>query len=583
MNDQKQSDQTQELKEAFRLPHISEMPEVKAQDLARQAIQEERKRQKDAVLKRAQVMLLCEQSAEEMAVELYMCKESFFYFLEEWCWIEEPRSEIKRIPFLAYDYQRAAAELVLKLAASTVDTIEKHDILVEKTRDMGWSWLMCALATWLFLFHDKNILFGSRVGDLADKLGDMKSLLEKCRYILRNLPSWFFHEDFNMKPSGGHMGEGLIRKPSTWGTGTIAAESANPDFGRGDRKYIIILDEFASWAYDNASAQGCGSATSVRIFISTPNGPFNKFARMRNSDPSETIRPVIIRSHWLDHPIKRAGAAIGYDNKVTSPYYREEQKLKTADEMAAEIDICYEASTKGRVFEDYIPQMHERRGLQPTDRMPIQRIWDPGMYMYVLFAQVDKYNRVLALREVYSEDTHIRDIAEEVLYTSNKFFPNATFEDYGDSQGHTRQQASADRADYETLYDEYAISIDSEFIAHMPSHLRIPNRIQAIHNKLGQWIVATKSHGLLIDPEGCPILAKAMAEGYRYKVDKYTKKVTEKPMHEHPYCEAVDCLGYGVLAKLGSATKEQGNVRRIEIQTKTTNWSVWAGRNRSAG
>lgn len=572
------NEQTELIKEGLGLPHISEMPEDKAQELAQAAITDERRRQRDEMLRRARVMLLCENDTTEMAVELYMCKKDFFYFCENWCWIEEPRSDIKRIPFLMYEYQKQAAKTIIDLAASTVDSVKKHDVLVEKTRDMGWSWLMCALAVWLYIFHDKNILFGSRKAELSDKLGDMKSLLEKCRYIIRNLPSWFLHDNFNQKP-GGHMGEFLIRKPPEWGTGTIAGESASADFGRGDRKYIIILDEFASWAYDNASAQACGDATSLRVFISTPKGPFNKFARMRHRDKDETIRPFIIRSHWLEHPIKRAGACVGLDNKPTSPYYREEQKKKSADEMAAEIDICYEASTKGRVFEDYIPTIHTKRGLQYNPRLPVLRIWDPGINFYVLFMQIDKYGRVLCLHELFDENCHVRDMAHEVMHVSAKYFdPGTEFVDYGDPAGNTRMQSSADVAEYQLLADEFDIHVDSEFIAHVPSHLRIPNRIQAIKNKLGQWIAGTHSHALLIDPDRCEYLNKAMSEGYRYRVDKFTKKVTEKPMHEHPYCEAVDCLGYGILAELGVATENSGRSVKTQIHTQTTNWSVWGGR-----
>lgn len=564
------------------LPPIEEMPEELAQKLANDAIQEELAAHRAEMAHRAKVMLLCENDHEQMGVELYQCKRDFIYFAENWLWIEEVRSDIKRIPFLMYGYQKDAAIQILNLAAQTVDSIEKYDVLVEKTRDMGWSWLMCALAVWLFIFHDKNILFGSRKAELADKLGDMKSLLEKCRYLMRNLPPWFFSDEFNPKP-GGHMGEFLIRKPPSWGTGTIAGESANPDFGRGDRKYIIILDEFASWAYDHSSAQACGDATSVRVFISTPKGPFNKFAAMRRGEEGESIKPIIITSHWLQHPKKAAGACIGRDGKPTSPYYRVEQRKKSADEMAAEIDICYEASTKGRVFEEYLPTHHKKAAIEFNENYPILRIWDPGIHFYVLFMQIDKYSRVLALREVYQENAYIRDVAEEVLYLSHKYYGKCDFVDYGDPAQHKRMQSSADRAEYEILADEYGITVDSEFIAHVPSHLRVPNRIQAIKAKLTQWLHQTKSHGLLIDADECPNLERALAEGYRYHVDKHTKKVSERPKHEHPFCEAIDCLGYGILAELGNATKSAGIAKPFEIERNTATWSTWGKRGGAFG
>lgn len=556
-------------------PSIRDLPEEQAQEAARAAIADERRRQQEETFRRAQVLLVCENSLQDVHAELTLCRDSFVYFCENWVWIEEPRNELKRIPFLMYEYQKEGALKILELASRTIDSIEKYDILIEKTRDMGWSWLMVALAVWLWLFHDKNILMGSEKGEKADKLGDMKSLLEKCRYVIRNLPDFFLPVGFK---TDKHMGENLIRKPDITGlSGTITADSANPDFGRGDRKYIIILDEFASWAFDQASAAACGDATSLRVFISTPKGPHNQFAKMASGE--DDIHPIKITTHWTQHPIKAAGGAIDLDGKPTSPYYRYERSRKSPDVMASEIDINYAASTKGRVFEDYVPSFHRRAGLQPDKNIPILRIWDPGIDFCVLFLQIDKYSRVLALREILAQNAHVREVAEHALHLSHKYYSGCEFLDYGDPAGYTRSQSSAEQAEFQVLRDEFDIPVDVSFMKDVPTHMRVPQRIQAIKNKLTQWLAQPASHGLLVDHEACPLLDRALVEGYRYVVDKYTKVVSEKPEHKHPYCDVIDCLGYGILAELGAATTgSTGNVRRIEIDNNTTRWSVWGGR-----
>ena len=68
----------------------------------------------------------------------------------------------------------------------------KKNSITEKSRDMGVSWLSIALATSLCLFNDDFIAgFGSRKEIYVDKRGDPKSILEKSRMFLRNLPKEF--------------------------------------------------------------------------------------------------------------------------------------------------------------------------------------------------------------------------------------------------------------------------------------------------------------------------------------------------------------------------------------------------------
>ncbi|MBS1586953.1 MAG: hypothetical protein JSS82_15565 [Bacteroidetes bacterium] len=546
-----------------------------AEQAYKDAIFAERARHQEAIRKRAQTIFLCENDDEgkEIAAELKLCSDSFFYWVENYVWIEEPRSDIQKIPMLLYPYQVEAAQKILDLLDDSVKNMKKYDILVEKTRDMGWTWLLVTIAVWFWLFHNRTSLFGSRKQDLADTLGDMKSILEKGRYIIRNLPDWMLPKNMRLDK---HMGHLLLRNPEG---GLITGEAACPDFGRGDRKFFIVLDESASWAYDYAAAQACGNSTSVRIFISTPRGPFNKFAAMRRGE--DNVKPVILTSHWTKHPIKAAGLSRDENGKPTSPWYREECKNKSDDEIAAELDICYESSTKGKVFGDYVPEWHHKKGLKPQDGRPIIRVWDPGLTFFVLFLQVDSYRRVLVLREMCREDAHIRDVASEVLSVSELEFPGFTFEDYGDPNGARRQNSAMEMPEFSTLQDEFDIYVDTNFDG-ATEHQRVKSRIQAIHNKLREQLAPIKSQAFLIDPDQCPILDRALSEGYRYKVDKYTKRVTEQIDEEHPYEDAVDCLGMGILATIGLGTNKASKPS-LKVAKNVVNWATFQNRRKKQG
>lgn len=545
------------------------LSEGEALELSRAAREDERRRHEEACYFRAQLALVCEVDVEYQAAELVMCQHDFFYWCERYGWLDEPRSTIQRIPALLYPYQVDAAKIIMQLASETLDTEVKHDILVEKTRDMGWSWLMALLAVWYLLFHNKSVLFGSRKAELADKIGSMKSLLEKCRFIIRNLPEWMLPEGFKLDK---HMGENLIRNPQG---GAITADSASSDFGRGDRQFFIVLDEFASWAYDHASAQACSESTSCRVFISTPKGPFGKFADMRRGE--DQIEPTIITSHWTQHPTKSAGMSKDGDGKPTSPWYRERIKKMSPDEIAAEIDINYAASSKGLVFEQFVPEWHCKKGLRPIPGRPIMRIWDPGIDFGVLWMQIDHERRVLVLRELCYENSHIRDVANQVVYDSHKYFPDFEFFDYGDPNGYNRNNSAIEAPEFEVLRDEFEIYVDTSWALGMPSSLKVKNRIVAIRNKLQEQSARMKTQSFLIDPDTCPNLVRAFQEGYRYKVDAHTKRIMDQVAEEHPYEDVMDCLGMGILAELGLATYNAKS-NDVKVEKNVTSWGSYARR-----
>jgi hypothetical protein len=99
--------------------------------------------------------------------------------VQEWCWVRASRDFIwwcdtfawtydpKTYPafpsrrFVLFDYQAAGSKKILK-------AIGIHDILIEKSRQMGVSWLLMAIFVWLWLFRPmQSILLGSRKEDLV--------------------------------------------------------------------------------------------------------------------------------------------------------------------------------------------------------------------------------------------------------------------------------------------------------------------------------------------------------------------------------------------------------------------------------
>lgn len=102
------------------------------------------------------------------------------------------------------------------------------NVFVEKSRQMGISWLTCGIFLYGFLFHHHKYTIISRTADEVDKLGDMDSIFEKIRFMIRNLPMWMLPKGFSKEMSKDRTNAYMnISDPTT--QASITGKTANPD------------------------------------------------------------------------------------------------------------------------------------------------------------------------------------------------------------------------------------------------------------------------------------------------------------------------------------------------------------------
>lgn len=264
--------------------------------------------------------------------ERLRCQEDFLYYVNAYCFTFDPRKEPSCIPFCTYEFQDRAAETI-------IDCIPDRDLLIEKSRDMGASWLILTIFEWFWHFHGgKTFLLVSRNEDYVDKIGDPKSLFWKIDYLHDHQPEWLLPRKKRKKLHLGNSDNGS----------TIDGESTTGDVARGDRRTAIMLDEFAAVKEGAKVLAATTRASNCRIFNSTPQGTGNAFYDVAHSGKVRKIR-----FHWSEHPERNAGAYRDSYGKWTSPWYQTECASKTsAVEIAQELDIDYMGS--GSPFFDSI-------------------------------------------------------------------------------------------------------------------------------------------------------------------------------------------------------------------------------------
>ena len=493
-----------------------------------------------------------------------------FYF-EYFAWTYDPREKPdSRIqPMVLYkEYQPQIVRHVIEQIEATIGSIERSDTLFEKSRDMGLSWLIYHIAIYYLIFREGNILVGSNTAGDLDKLGDMGTTFEKMRLQMRQLfelTPWVLPASFNPKTDMPEciirLGEGrqILGKPST------------ANFGRGPRATFIILDEYQSWDNAYPAFTSCTMTSNCRFLIGTPLGPHNHYARLARGEAEEKV--YVYRVHWTLHPLKAAGLSTDENGQPTSPWYRMQCSKLSPEQVASEIDIKYDVSTKARIFYDFL-EIHRVKKLEPVRGSRIIRVWDPGQTFAVLFMQIDRHQRCLVLREEIFEHADIHDVAQEVIQISQQYYSDFEFDDCGDPAGANRTNSAQEAPEYQIL-NEYDIFVDYFYVQEMQARARVKSRIQAIRNKLRELCTSPTCPGpsFLIDETRCPKLAEAMSEKYRWKIDRITKKPLDIVDEQHPWEDVVDCLGYGLLYKFGvSGTGGTASNRRVEIEKGSVSW-----------
>ncbi|MCP5375233.1 MAG: hypothetical protein H6743_03965 [Rickettsiaceae bacterium] len=340
------------------------------------------------------------------AVVLKLCENDFTYFANNFVWIQNPRSEEARnkdIPFLLWDYQEQSAKEIIKAI------IEGYDLPIEKSRDMGLSWLLVTILVWGWHFHQWESLVGSQKAENVDTRGNIKSLLEKARFISEKLPDWMLPPLIR----GVHDKSMILIHPTHHAS--ITGESNNPNFARSDRRKVILFDEFSSWQLTDRQAWTSASSTSrCRIPLSTPNsrGTNCYFYQIVNSAYKKEL--PVLRLHWTLHPDYSEGLYYNELGEPRSPWYDNEcKRATTPEEVSQELDINYEAAMTGKVFPNFSYDVNVDEEVAYNPNLPLYVAWDFGLDgTALIWVQPDRINNKYYVIDEYTNDGTTKEGAD---------------------------------------------------------------------------------------------------------------------------------------------------------------------------
>jgi hypothetical protein len=227
------------------------------------------------------------------------CRLDPFFYLNAFVWTVNPARPHprKKVPFVTYPFQDKGLDVIFNSLE------ESFDVSVEKSRQMGASWLFAVAIQYCWLFRQgQNFLMLSRSDEYVDRSNEPKSLFWKLDYIHNNLPAWLMPTGWDRKK---HRMVKRIINPANGNT--VVGEATTEDSGRGGTFTAVLHDEFGACDVGMGILKSTRSATGTRWFNSTPKGTGNahyRIVQLSRQNPKQ-VRPL--RFHWSDHPEYRDG------------------------------------------------------------------------------------------------------------------------------------------------------------------------------------------------------------------------------------------------------------------------------------
>lgn len=246
---------------------------------------------------RLYVLLKARNNPELQAALVHVCRLDILFYINTFCYQFDPTKKgTRRIgPFISWPFQeRALLDRPETTGRKGVLWCYEKDrsMVVEKSREMGATWLFLIFQDWLCLFHDYVQCLNISRSEKAVESKTKNSLFTKIRFIHEHLPEW----------ASGELLEEKMYFEFKRSRSEITGEASTGKSGVGGRGSVIFIDEFAEIEEDVDVRQKTASTGNCRFFNSTHLGTGTQFYELTQNPDF-----VKLQMHWTRHPDKNAG------------------------------------------------------------------------------------------------------------------------------------------------------------------------------------------------------------------------------------------------------------------------------------
>ena len=235
-----------------------------------------------------------------------MCAKDIVFFATTFAWLHETRDdafteEAGSFPFIPWCDQVDILAWLQQYGGSI-------DIVIEKTRGIGLSWLVIIYLFWKWRYHGAHLDYGilSKDDKSLDTHRRPSTLMGKLDLLFEGMPGWM-----QLGPDSKTILNRTVTKHkfvSKLNNNAILGFTSGDDNLRSARLNLLVSDEAAFLPIDAqrwlASSQ---FVSSSRIWVSTHDGTATMFYRISIDDKSRLVR---ISTWWQDNPERWKGCYV---------------------------------------------------------------------------------------------------------------------------------------------------------------------------------------------------------------------------------------------------------------------------------
>ncbi len=171
-------------------------------------------------------------------------------------------------PFFLFPYQ---VDILWRLVEAERSG-EDCEILIDKLRAMGMTWLLAAYMYWRWRFTPNwSGFILSRTETEVDSGTDSPddSIFGKLRFFINHTPKWLIPEGFQSKVKKGTTTDSTLRLMNPEMQSSITGSSTNQNAGRSRRYSFVFVDECFFIEHFREVWRSLQSVARVKVFISS--------------------------------------------------------------------------------------------------------------------------------------------------------------------------------------------------------------------------------------------------------------------------------------------------------------------------
>jgi hypothetical protein len=284
-------------------------------------------------------------------------------FIEDFLFIKFSEFGGDPKPFFLFPYQKA---IIRRLQQAEMQKLVDVDLLIDKPRGMGLTWLIAAYFLWRFLYTPNySCLILSRKEDLVDDGTDLpdETIFGKIRWMMKRLPRYMVPEGFNFKKARGTTTDMTLKLINPQIGSSITGSSTNSNAGRSGRFSIIMVDECFFIDHFQQVYNSLTSVARVKVFISTTV----ESRVAKDFRDSCEANGTYISLTWRDHPFKDQQ---WYDDLVAK------SEAQNNPDLMREAEVNYSINPKSRYYPEI--EFAKIEPLQYDPKLPLFISLDTG-------------------------------------------------------------------------------------------------------------------------------------------------------------------------------------------------------------